>query len=381
MSGNKVIVFGSGMVGSAIAADLSKKFRVTLADIDLNRALKVKEKNPGIEILQLDVNDSMALKSSLSSMDLVVSAVPGFLGFKALRRVIEAGMSVVDISFCPENTLDLNSLAIEKNVTAFVDSGIAPGMDNLFLGYHNKRMEITHFECLVGGLPKIKKWPFYYKAPFSPVDVIEEYTRPVTYIEDGKRTECEPLEDSELIEFRETGKLEAFLTDGLRSIISTMPHIGHMKEKTLRYPGHADLIRALKAGGFFSREQVNINGSKVTPFEVTARILLDAWKLEEGEEDITVMRVLIKGKDKSGKSVEVIYDLFDEYSKETGTTSMARTTGYTAGAVASLFLEGYFSDKGIFPLEIAGEHEDVFRYVLDYHKSRGVIFRMSEKAV
>ncbi len=123
---------------------------------------------------------------SIKQYDLVINAVPGFLGFETLKAIIEAGMNVIDIAFFPENSLELDALAKENNVTAIVDCGVAPGMDNVILGYYNETMKLTDFECLVGGLPKIKKWPFCYKAPFSPIDVIEEYTRPARYVEHGE---------------------------------------------------------------------------------------------------------------------------------------------------------------------------------------------------
>ena len=135
-----------------------------------------------------------------------------------------------------ENSLELDALAKEKNITAIVDCGVAPGMDNIILGYYNEKMKLTDFECLVGGLPKEKKWPFCYKAPFSPIDVIEEYTRPARYIENGEMITREALSDCEFVEFQGVGTLESFNSDGLRSIMFTMPHIKNMKEKTLRYP-------------------------------------------------------------------------------------------------------------------------------------------------
>ena len=137
----------------------------------------------------------MTLQKTIKDFDLVVCAVPGFLGFETLKSIIEAEINVVDISFFSENSLELDALAKEKNITAIVDCGVAPGMDNIILGHYNEKMKLTDFECLVGGLPKVKKWPFCYKAPFSPVDVIEEYTRPARYIENGKMITRDALTD------------------------------------------------------------------------------------------------------------------------------------------------------------------------------------------
>ena len=369
---NNVIVLGAGMVGGAIAIDMAKSHNVTLTDLSQNVLDRVKQKCDSLNTQQVDVTNKEALQSIIKQHDLVICAVPGFLGFETLKSIIEAEMNVVDISFFPENSLELDDLAKEKNITAIVDCGVAPGMDNLILGYYNGKMKITDFTCLVGGLPKIKKWPFCYKAPFSPVDVIEEYTRPARYVENGKEVVREPLTDCENIDFDKIGTLESFNSDGLRSIIYTMPHIPNMKEKTLRYPGHVEYIKVLKESGFFNTEKIEVKGNMVSPVDFTSKILFNEWKLGETEEELTVMRIIIKGENANGQIEEVNYDLYDEYCTETQTSSMARTTGYTATAAANLFLDGLFSEKGIFPPELVGKHETCFDYFLKYLEERNI---------
>jgi len=369
---SKIIILGSGMVGSAIAIDLSVNHTVTLTDLDPQRLNHVKEKCGVLNIIQLDVRDVNKLALIIRKFDLVICAVPGSLGFETLKHVIEAGKNIVDISFLPENPLSLDELAKEKGVTAFIDCGVAPGMDNIILGHYNEKLKLTDFECLAGGLPKFKKWPFYYKAPFSPADVIEEYTRPARYVEDGKENIIEPLTDCENVNFDKAGTLESFTTDGLRSILFTMPHIRNMKEKTLRYPGHAEYIRVLKECGFFSKKTIKVNGIDISPFDVTSRILFNEWKLDENEEEITVMRITLKGENDRGKVEEIVYSLYDEYCNITQTSSMARTTGYTATAVANMFLEGLFSKKGVFPPELIGKDEACYNYILNYLKERNI---------
>jgi lysine 6-dehydrogenase len=246
-----IIVLGAGMVGSAMAGDLSNKHCVTIADLSIDRLNHIKEKYSNINILQIDVCDKTNLLDTLTNFDFVVCAVPGFLGFQTIKTVIEAGKNVVDISFFPENALELDTLAKAKGVTAIVDCGVAPGLHNIILGHYNEILKLTDFETLVGGLPKVKKWPFNYKAPFSPIDVIEEYTRPARYVENGNIIIREALTDCEFVNFDKVGTLESFNSDGLRSILFTMPHIKNMKEKTLRYPGHVEYVRVLKDSGFF----------------------------------------------------------------------------------------------------------------------------------
>jgi saccharopine dehydrogenase-like NADP-dependent oxidoreductase len=378
---NKVIVLGAGMVGSAMAIDMAKQHRVTLTDISQQALDKVKQKYGDLTFHPLDVTNKQVLQETIRPYDLVINAVPGFLGFETLKVIIEANKDVIDIAFFPENSLELDALAKKHQVTAIVDCGVAPGMDNVILGYYNEFMELTDFECLVGGLPKTKKWPFYYKAPFSPVDVIEEYTRPARYVENGKEIVREPLTDCEYVEFDKVGTLEAFNSDGLRSIIYTMPHISNRKEKPLRYPGHVEYVKLLKESGFFNSEQIEINGTKISPLDFTSKILFNEWKLEDGEEEITVMRVKLKGKNTRGETEEVIYSLHDEYCHDTLTSSMARTTGYTATAAANLFLEGLFTEKGVFPPELVGKHRQCFNYFINYLKERNIHYIKSSSLV
>ena len=374
---SKIIVLGAGMVGSAMAIDLSNKHKVTITDYSEQVLQNVSQKAPQLDTQILDVTQIAHLKSSIADYDLVICAVPGFLGFETLKHIIEAKKNVVDISFFPEDALELNELAKEMGVTAVVDCGVAPGMGNIILGYYNEKLKLSDFECLVGGLPKQKKWPFCYKAPFSPVDVIEEYTRPARYVENSNIIVREALTDCEYVEFDKVGTLESFNSDGLRSIIKTMPHIPNMKEKTLRYPGHVEYIKVLKSSGFFSETPVNIKGKEISPLEFTSAILFDEWKLGPTEEELTVMRISLKGTDEDGNEQSVVYNLHDEYDPETQTSSMARTTGYTATAVANLFLEGIFTEKGVFPPELIGKHENVFEYVMNYLKERNITYTLS----
>lgn len=370
-----IIVLGAGMVGSTMAIDLSKKHSVTLSDFNKKALEKAIQKCPSLVPIQLDVTDKTALQKAIQPFDLVICAVPGFLGFETLKSIIDTQKNVIDISFFPEDALELDTLAKKKNVTAIVDCGVAPGMGNFILGHYNEQLALTDFECLVGGLPKVKKWPFNYKAPFSPVDVIEEYTRPARYVENGITITKEALSDCELVEFDGVGTLESFNSDGLRSIIYTMPHIKNRKEKTLRYPGHVEYINVLKKSGFFSAEKININGVEVYPLEFSSKILFNEWKLGDTEEEITVMRITLKGVNQKGKQQTIVYHLHDVFCQKTQTSSMARTTGYTATAAANLFLDGLFDEKGVFPPELVGKHKGCFDYILAYLKDRNVQYR------
>jgi len=376
---NNIIVLGAGMVGSAMAIDLKTNFNVLLTDINKSVLSKINDLHPEIGVMELDVNDDSQLLEAFNGKDLVLSAVPGFLGYKTLEKIIKLKKDVVDISFFPENALDLNQLAIDNNVTAIVDCGVAPGMDNVILGHYNESYNIESFECLVGGLPKEKKWPFCYKAPFSPIDVIEEYTRPARYVENGNLVVRPPLTDCDYVDFENVGTLESFNSDGLRSIIHTMPHIKDMKEKTLRYPGHVEYIRVLKESGFFNEDV--LKGYDISPLEFTSKILFKEWKLGTKEKEFTVMRVTIVGTSKNGVKEKIVYDLYDEYCEETNISSMARTTGYTATAAINLFFEGLFSKKGVFPPELVGKEKGCYEFFMKYLKDRNIDYKKTIKVV
>ena len=375
MKKKKIVVLGAGMIGSAIAADLAADYDVTAVDANEN-ALKEARQRSKIKTVQTDLSKAKNISAHIKKADLVIGAVPGFMGFNVLKTIISAGKNVVDISFFPEDPFALNKLAQQKKVSAIVDCGVAPGLSNIIAGFHHQSMFIKKFFCYVGGLPKVKTNIFEYKAPFSPADVLEEYTRPARVVEEGKEIIKPALSEIELLEFNHIGTLEAFNSDGLRSLLKTID-IPEMKEKTLRYPGHAKSMELLRNAGFLSKENINVNGKKTSPLDVTSAILFPQWKLEKNEEEFTVMRILIEGEE-AAKHMQYTYDLYDTYDKKTATTSMARTTGYTCTAAARLVIEGDYDQKGISPPEYLGARENCFEFIIKYLREKGVILKVSK---
>ena len=282
--------------------------------------------------------------------------------------------NIVDISFYPEDPFGLDDLAKKNNVVAVMDCGVAPGMGNIIFGHHNQSMKISDYECLVGGLPVKREWPYEYQAVFSPIDVIEEYIRPARFIQNKKLIIKEALSETELIEFEEVGTLESWNSDGLRSLIKTMPHVPNMIEKTLRYPGCVEYLKVLRASGFFSYEEIEVNGIKIKPIDVTSKLLFPKWEMKEGDKDFTIMRIVIKGKE-NGSQVKYHYNLLDRY--QDNTISMARTTGFTCTAVANLVLEKKYKKTGISPPEYLGEH---FGFIKNYLHDRNVIYNVKKES-
>jgi lysine 6-dehydrogenase len=370
----QVAVLGAGLVGSAIAKDLAadENFKVTSFDKSFEGNNKFTD-FPQISKVEIDALDKSELTSALAPFDYVVNAVPGAIGFEVLRTIIESGKNVVDIAFYPEDPFELNKLALENGVTAIVDCGVAPGMSNFLSGYAYGKLDKTDsIKIYVGGLPKLRQYPFEYKAVFSPSDVIEEYTRPARLVESGNVVTKPPLTEPEILDFPQIGSLEAFNSDGLRTLIETLD-APDMKEKTLRYVGHREKMMLLRDMGFFETAPIEMNGNKISPLDFTSNILFPQWKLEEGEIDITVMQIVVKGT-KDSRQTTYVYNLYDEYSPETGIHSMARTTGYTATAFLRLLNENVFNKPGVFPPEILGKEGKYYDFIIDDLKRKNIIY-------
>jgi saccharopine dehydrogenase-like NADP-dependent oxidoreductase len=372
----RLTVLGAGLVGSAIVRDLARDAdaHVTAADVS-EAALERLREVPRVRVVRADLAGGEEIPELVAASDLVVSAVPGFMGFHTLRRVIEAGKNVVDISFFAEDPFLLDELARSRGVTAIVDCGVAPGLSNIVLGRVSSMLSrVDSFSCHVGGLPEIRHWPYEYRSVFSPVDVIEEYTRPARYVECGRDVIRPALSDVELLDFPGVGTLEAFATDGLRTLRKTM-NVAFMKEKTLRYPGHANLMRVFRESGFFDADPVDVDGRQVRPIAVTSKLIFDQWRLRQGERDVTVMRIEIDG-EMNGAMRRYTYHLLDRFDDATQTTSMARTTGYTCTIVARQVLKGLFNRQGVSPPEYVGAAKGCYENLLAEYERRGI--RMEE---
>ena len=370
----KIIVLGAGLVGGPMAIDLANdpRFAVTVADISQKALDDLAAKAPITPVVG-DLSRPAAVTQLVADYDLVVSAVPGFMGFRTLEAIITAGVNAVDIAFFPEDPFLLDELAREKGVIAIMDCGVFPGMGSALVGRAARRLDVvSNVLTYVGGLPDVRQWPWEYKAVFSPVDVIEEYTRPARYVENGALVTRPALSDPELIDFPGIGTLEAFNTDGLRTLIRTIG-APNMKEKTLRFPGHIQKMALLRDAGFFSEEPVEINGAMIRPLDITAKILFPQWELKPGEGEFTVMRINIEGL-REGRPVRYRYDLLDRFDHLTGTTSMARTTGFTATVAVRMVADGLYKETGISPPEYMGRQPGCVPYLLKGLAERGVVY-------
>jgi len=375
----RVTVLGAGLVGSLIVRTLADdgRFEVLVCDRSED-ALASFAGRPRVATQRLDFASGAAVAAAVASADVAVGAVPGSLGHAMLRTVIDAGKPVADISFAPEDPFALDALAKERGVPAIVDCGVSPGLSNLACGRAAGRLEaVDSIVISVGGLPFRRVPPWEYRIVFSATDVIEEYTRPARLVEDGRVVTKPALSEVTRFDLPGVGTLEAFLTDGLRTVLSTVK-ARNLREQTLRWPGHAEKMRLLRDTGFLRDEPVAAGGTRVAPRAVAEALLFALWKRPEGEEEFTVLNVESYGT-RAGRPVRLVHDLFDRTDVKTGATSMARTTGFPCVIAAQLLASRSIRDPGVLPLELLGTRPELFAAFVDGLAARGVAFSETEE--
>jgi saccharopine dehydrogenase-like NADP-dependent oxidoreductase len=273
-----------------------------------------------------------------------------------------------------EDFSELSEKAKAKGISAVVDCGVAPGMSHILSAYGAAQLDrCDEIEIYVGGLPRERRWPYEYKAAFAPADVIEEYTRPARIVEHSRVVVRPALSEPELMDFAGIGTLEAFNTDGLRSLTTSL-QVPFMKEKTLRYPGHIELMRVMRETGLFSKEPMTVKGATVRPLDLTSALLFPKWTYEPGEEDLTVMRVTAAGS-KYNQPHRVAFDLLDYFDQQSQATSMARTTAFPCAIIARMLASGRITTKGVLPPETLAAVPGLVEEILKEHAARGVLYR------
>ncbi len=380
-----VTILGAGRIGHAMALDmLAMGHDVTVLDAcdDSLEQLQSHHRRPAsgpsagaLAVQRVDLSAPAAITDHVRAADLVLGALPSHLGLAALDAVIDAGRPYCDISFMAENPLTRHDRARQRSATVVVDCGVAPGLSNLLAGRACALLDRTdRIDILVGGLPKIRRAPFEYKAGFSPDDVLEEYTRPVHRRTHGRIEVCDALSEPEPVDFPETGTLEAFNTDGLRSLLHTLD-VPTMTEKTLRYPGHAALMRTLRDIGLLSSETEPIGGVPIAPRRVLRHLLERHWRYEPGEADLTLLRVRAAGRDAEGLPVTHQWDLYDEYDPAADLSSMARTTAFACTAMAQTILDGTLTAPGVRAPEQLAADTAVHDAVIEHMRRRNITIR------
>jgi lysine 6-dehydrogenase len=354
----KILVLGAGNVGRAVAWDLKEEFDVYVGDVDETKLETVRGFATPIKVNAADFDE---LIEAMRGFDLVVGALPGRFGYQAVKAAIKAGVDMVDVSFMPENPLDLRDEAEEARVTVIFDAGFAPGLSHILMGRIWNRFDILETGRIwVGGLPKEPRPPLYYKITWSPKDLIEEYTRPARVIRSGVQTSVDPLGEMREVSI-EGMEFEAFPSDGLRSLLESV-RADTLEEWTLRWPGHLEKMKVLRELGFFREENLDFTLRVITPH------------MTYESPDFSIMLVEGEGVE-DGNRKRIAYFLYDE--EKDGFTSMSRVTGFTAAIIARLVSEGSCI-YGVIPPEILGMRIDTFSRIVDELTERGIQLREVE---
>ncbi len=375
----RVIVLGCGKIGSVMARDFSESNRgaeVVLADRSVERAKEAAAGITGAGWVELDTADRPELVRVLRGFDLVLGALPGDYGYGALEASVEAGVDMVDVSYTPEIPLGLDGPAKEADVTVIPDCGVAPGLSSILVGRAASKLDkVESAHILVGGIPETPVPPLGYTITWSAEGLIDEYVREVSVVEGGRVVRVPALSGLEEVDFPGVGRLEAFYTDGLRTLIQSLPDVDSMYEKTLRYPGHVEGVRLLRELGFFDEEPLEVEGRRVSPRLLTARLLERSLRRPEVG-DLLAMIVEVKG-EVDGAASGYRYYVLDRFDKASGVTAMARTTAYTASIVAGMLAGGAIEEKGVLPPERLGMDEGIAEGLLSELGKRGVIVEAS----
>jgi len=383
MADMKILVIGCGNIGSVAARDLAESLRsadIVLADVNKSRAEEAASKigRDNVLWIQTDASNHHEFVNTLKKFDLAVGALPGAIGYQVCKASIAANVNLVDVSFMPEDIMTLNQAALKADVSVLPDCGMSPGLGSILVGHAvGKLDQVESVHMLNGGIPEKPIPPLDYVITWSAKDLIELYTRKANIVRDGKIIQVEAMSGLEEIVFPSVGKLEAFYTDGLRTLLHTVKVTKDMWEKSLRYPGHIEKIKLLKTLGFFEEKPVEVNGISVSPRELAARLLEKKLKRPEIQ-DIVPMLVEVSGL-RDGEKVIYTHHMLDHFDKKRKVTALARTTAYTTSVVAQLLASKTIKDKGVIPPEKFGMNEILYEKFMYLMKKRRIVIRERKK--
>ena len=356
LSPMRAVVLGGGVVGEAAAWDLTQVApvaEVTIVDRDAAR-LDALAARLGVRTRLADLRDVEVVARLVADADVSIGTLPSTLALPVIGELARLGRRHVDVSFLADDPRVHHAVAQRSGATIVYDCGIAPGVSHLLVGHAVRDLVRGVSACIdVGGLPVDPRPPFFYKAPFAPADVIEEYTRPARLIRDGRPITLPALSEAVTIDVPGVGPLEAFNTDGLRSLVDTVA-ADAMVERTLRYPGHLTAMRVLSDAGFFDTVPVRAGDHLVSPRQLTMAMLFPQWQYQPGERDLTVLRVEASGQDASGRERRHEWWLVDRPAPGSRLSSMARTSGCPAAICARWLVSGLPLTAGVHPPERLG---------------------------
>lgn len=351
----RLVVVGGGMQGRVIAANLvarEERPEVLIADLAQPQVLPA-----GVKFQHCDVLNASEVGTLVKGTDAVVLAVPSSIAREALRNLIEAGANVADVSFTPDPPLDLHQNAVRTGSCCVVDVGVAPGLSHLLVGQAYKEFGGLDFVRIwVGGMPQTPPPVFQHAVYFNPHDLLAEYVRPARARERGADIAPAPMEVP-IYKYKDTelGELEAFLSDGLRSLLTSYPKVGEMSELTLRWHGHLEMMQNLYELGLLANEQAltsmaNTFGKRY-PAEKYPDVFLLAVEVKHGSQSRSWRMIDYRANEQS---------------------AMSRTTGFTTAAVAMALARKQFTTPGVHAPEKLGESGSAAQAILEDLKQHGI---------
>lgn len=353
----KMLVLGGGAQGSAAAFDLVQRTEVESVRIGDQNVDSVPEfltpfLGTKLTYMEVDATDPESVRGAMEGIDAVVCALPYYFNLEMTRLAIEAGAHYCDLggnTEIVEAQKKLDAQAREKGLSVIPDCGLAPGMVNILAQAGIDAMDRTEsVKIWVGGLPQHPKPPLNYQIVYSMHGVLDYYTTEALLLENGEAREVEALSGLETVEFADpVGELEGFFTAGG---ISSMPsryrgEIPTMWYKTLRYPGHAHIMAAIRDLGLFDLEPVEFKGRQVSPKEFFIELVSPKLLNPDGD-DLVALRVEVKGV-VGDAAKTVTFELIDTYDAGSGVTAMMRTTGYSLAITGVMQAQGCVGDGGV----------------------------------
>ena len=379
-----MLVLGAGLQGSACTYDLLQNPDVTqvrLADLHFDHLPPFLKPLSGPRLIPttLDVRDRAAVLAIMRESDAVMSAIPYYFNLQLAECAVEAGVHFCDLGGNTEIVFkqkQLSDRAAAKGITIVPDCGVAPGMVNILAQHGIEQLDaVESVRIYVGGLPQNPEPPLNYQIVYSLEGVLDYYTTLSWVVRDGKRVHVTALSEREIVEFDQpAGSLEAFHTAGGLSTMAfryegTIPT---MEYKTLRYPGHAEMMEAIRALGLLDLEPVDVKGQKVVPRDVFVSVVGPKLTKPQGK-DLLALRVTVTGT-KAGKPAKRQFDVIDTYDEKHGISAMMRTTGYSLSITGQMQARGQVRPAGVWtPDECMPAQE----YIAEL-RARGIDVRESE---
>lgn len=351
----RILVLGAGLQGTACAHDLLRQKdveRVTLADLHPEKAARTLADGDRVRSIRLDFQDTEELARAMEEHQIVLSAAPYHLNDRLAELAIEARCHFADLGGNTEvlrRQMAMDARASEVGVTIVPDVGLAPGLVNVLAVEGIRRLDrVREVRMFVGGLPEKPRPPLSYQLVYSLEGALDYYTAPSWVVREGRLLQVDALSEVEELEFEGLGRLEAFHTAGGASLLpwSYEGEVERLEYKTLRYPGHADIMRIIRELGLLSREPVEVKGQQVAPRDVFVACATPRLTFP-GEPDLVVLRVIVEGIRRE-REVRLTWNLLDRADSRSGLSAMERTTGFSL-SITGLFLGRGRMRPGVLP--------------------------------